>query len=93
KIKLGKGEQIDEPGFKKTSTSHRVSEDEAQKWWPDWKELWRYPVEVIEMFKKTKSVKIPRGVQKFVSNVEFLNEEYLEPINVQEGEYLAPDGK
>ncbi len=93
KIKLGKGEQIDEAGFKKTSTSHRVSEDEAQKWWPDWKELWRYPVEVIEMFKKTKPVKIPRGVQKFISDVEFLNEDYITPINVEEGGYIAREAK
>ena len=93
KIKLGMGVKIGPEEFEQTSNSHRVSNDEAQKWWGDWKELSRYPIEVIEMFKKTKPVKVPQGGQKFIDNVEFLNEAYLAPIEVKEGGFLAPEGK
>lgn len=93
KIKLGKPKQIDEKEFENTMTSHRVSREEADKWWPDWKNLSHYPIEIIEMFKKTKPVKVPQGIQKFISNVEFLNEDYQEPINVEEGGFLAREEK
>ena len=73
KIKLGTGVKIGPEELKQTSNSHRVSEDEAQGWWPDWKVLYKYPIDSSEMFKKTRPVKVPQGVQKFISNVEFLN--------------------
>ncbi len=94
-IKLNEPSKIDAEGFKKFMPSHRVSKEEAEKWWPDAKGLNRFTFRNVKMFPKPKKVKVPQGVQKFISNVQFLSEVGENTINIKDGEQFdrAPAGK
>jgi len=86
-IKLEEPEKISLEEFDKKQSSHRVSDQEREEWWPKAEELYHWPIKIVEMFKKTKPVKVPQGVQKFISNVEFLSEQEI--INIEEGARLG----
>lgn len=83
KIKLEEPEKIDLADFKKTRSSHRISDEEREKWWPEAEELYLWPFKIIEMFKETKKVSVPQGIQKFISNVNFIEERKM--FNISEG--------
>jgi len=55
--------------FEKLKALHRVSPEEALKWWKTIDRLYFYPVEVIERFEKPIPVVVPRGVQTFIRTV------------------------
>ena len=86
-IKLNKPEQIDIKEFEKMESSHRVSEEEREKWWPDAKNFFLWKFDIIDLYRFSKKVHVPQGVQKFISNVQFLAENKLE-INIKNGELL-----
>jgi len=67
-ISLGMPEEITWDEFLERYEEHRVSEPEAIRWgWKNKKVLYLYPVKIIQIFTLPKPVRIPRGVQVFVS--------------------------
>ncbi len=65
-IELGEPEKIDKNEFIRTYNKHRVSEEEAEKWWGSFRYLYLYPVKVLFKFEEPIEVDVPRGVQTFV---------------------------
>jgi hypothetical protein len=71
-IKLSDPETISWNEFKDYAMLHRVSFDEAKKWWPNAEFLYFYNIRPVKFYDSLKRVNVPKGVQKFIKNVEFL---------------------
>ena len=76
-IKLKYPDKIDLKKFKELEKVHLISEEERKKWWPNKEILFAYKFDKVTMFENPKKVEIPRGVQTFVKDFEFLNIEAL----------------
>ena len=63
--------------FKKLQDKHKVSEDERQTWWPNADELYYYEILNFIPFESPRPVKIPKGVQTFIPEVEFIKSRIL----------------
>ncbi len=70
-IKLKVPKQITLEEFRKLECEHRISERERKKWWPDKKSLYAYEFTVVEKYEAPKGVEIPQGVQTFIQDVVF----------------------
>ncbi len=69
-IELGKPRVIGLDDFEKLRDQHKVSEAERLEWWPDYDKLYFYNIKRFRPFDQPKKVRIPRGVQTFVRDVE-----------------------
>jgi len=58
-------------GFRRTRELHRVSDEEAVRWWGDFDVLYLYPVRRVLRYKEPRSVEVPVGVQTFIRDVVF----------------------
>jgi hypothetical protein len=57
--------------FRRTRELHRVSDEEAVRWWGGFDVLYLYPVRRVLRYKEPKSVEVPVGVQTFIRDVVF----------------------
>jgi len=67
-ISLEEPDKIEtERDFLKTFEKHRVSKEDAFKWWGRITDLFIYPVKVWFLFSKPVLIEVPHGVQTFFS--------------------------
>ena len=76
-IRCGEPQLINLKEFKDLQDKHKVSEDERHNWWPDTDTLYYYEILNFIPFESPRPVKIPKGVQTFVSEVEFIKSRIL----------------
>ena len=74
-IKLGELKKISLGEFKKLETEHHISETERKKWWPNAKELFYYPVALIDKWKPARRWKVQKSPQTIVKDVELIDSE------------------
>jgi len=76
-IVLSKPRKITIEEFKNLFSEHQITEEERKEWCKEYKgwctgPLYYYPVEVKTIFTKPKAVKVSKGIQTFIEEVEFL---------------------
>jgi len=64
--------QISLKEFSHLQTTHAITEEEREKWWPKASKLWYYELRDFILYEKPKSILLPRGTQVFIDEVEFL---------------------
>ena len=70
-IKLDSPVEIALGEFKELAPKHLVSDEEREQWWPGKQKLFYYPLIVEKVFETPRKWKYQRGVQNFVTKVEF----------------------
>jgi len=53
---------------------HLISPEEAERWWGRRYQLYAYDFEILERFDEPKKVRVERGVQTYIKEVQFLSE-------------------
>jgi len=53
---------------------HLISPEEAERWWGRRYQLYAYDFEILEKFKEPRKVRVERGVQTYIKEVQFLSE-------------------
>ncbi|MEM5852929.1 MAG: hypothetical protein QXG39_02110 [Candidatus Aenigmatarchaeota archaeon] len=67
KIVLGAPKQIrSKAEFMSLFPEHRVTPEEALRWWKTLRGLYFYPIKELILFKRPRKIELPRGVQTFV---------------------------
>ena len=61
--------------FDKLKDKHKITEEERKKWWPQKEILYSYSFDIIKLFDSPKKIEIPNGIQTFVKDFKFLNED------------------
>jgi len=74
-IRLWKPQRLSLTQFANKKDEHRVSEEERRTWWPGKGWLYLYQIREYAPFEKPKKFRLPKGVQTFISDVEFLKRE------------------
>lgn len=93
-IVLKSPREIDMAGFKKYQSSHRVSDDEREKWFGSASRFYLWPIKIIKMYKPS-GIRAAPGIPRpednqFLSNVNFYNQNL---ISIEHGGRLEPHGK
>jgi len=70
-IRLDSPFEISLKEFRELIPKHLVSEEEREKWWPNKRKLYYYPIVVEKLFNPPLRWKHEPGVQNFVHHVEF----------------------
>lgn len=73
-IRVKEPKAINIEQFRKLSDSHRITETERLKWWPNYDILYYYPIEFIRRWEVPKEWKFQKGAQIFVKDVKFSEE-------------------
>jgi len=89
--RFGEGEELEREDALKRRAQHRVSPEEADRWWPKAGSLWYYPVEEARAFEKPVKVNIPRGVQTTVREVNLPPGAKLAKAAVPDEVMVVPD--
>ncbi|HDN73723.1 MAG TPA: hypothetical protein ENG16_01695, partial [Archaeoglobus sp.] len=71
-ISIGPATPISKKEFDALRNKHRITEEEFKKWGWKGKQLYYYPISLVEKFIPPKKVKIKRGTQSFIKKVVFL---------------------
>lgn len=71
-IKLLDPKSISLEEFTAARMRHRITDEEREKWWPGAKVLYIYDVIPVTFYRELKKVHVPRGIQKFVKDVQFI---------------------
>jgi len=71
-ISMGPPVPITKKEFDALRHKHQITEEEFKKWGWKGKQLYYYPVSLVEKFIPPKKVKLKRGTQSFISEVVFL---------------------
>lgn len=74
-IRIRSVEPIDLKTFEATKDLHRITDLERKKWWSGTKLLYAYQFDLVTRYQPPASVKVPRGAQTFVKDVEINAEE------------------
>jgi len=91
-IRLGPPSLIDVKQFKKTQEHHKVTDMERKKWWRGKRYLFSYPFTLVNKFETPRKIRLPKGIQTFVKEVEFLSQlEMIEDIKSYKPESVPLD--
>jgi len=72
-ISIGQPREISKKEFDELKPKHRITDEEFKKWGWDGKQLYYYEVSMVKKFPVPKSVKVKKGTQTFINEVEFLS--------------------
>ncbi|GAI16905.1 unnamed protein product, partial [marine sediment metagenome] len=70
------GKKINLKEFVKLRDKHKVKDEEREKWWPDKKELYFYPIRTWIPLERPRHVRVPKGIQTYGERAR-LNEGWL----------------
>jgi len=76
-IRLKFPDKINLEEFDKLKDRHQITDEERTKWWPYKEVLYAYDFDIIKLFETPKRVEIPQGVQTFIKDFKFLEEQNL----------------
>lgn len=80
RVKLGDMKEVTLKQFYKLESKHKITEKEADEWWPDRGTLYTWPIDKFIAYKKPRRIVWTPGVQTFVRTVKFIDTKALAEV-------------